>query len=262
MKISLVINCDSRPQNDSFGGSNLMGVVNEDFLFDGVWNKVKFFDGFEKEVIVYIDQHEFVPEHLLHEIHSIADTVIVRQHTNEPSFNDWNYLRALSFVNNEIVIHIDQDTAMFANSKEEVHRLLGMLDNYEFISYPSYWTPYPVIDPSFDHIWCSTRFFMCLKKNLDLPEIIKCANDYNYWCDTYPVARKCPWLEHWIGSIAKYRNQKVFYPPMELDRYAIFSWGSYKSGTLPRLNMQSYEDVVQWIKDNGNIQYPCDIHVK
>lgn len=256
-KLSIIISCDTRPQRDSFGGENLTGVVNEDFLTDGIYNKVKFFDGFDKEVIVSIDEHLPVPENTLRYIRTLADVVLIRKHTNEDGFNDNNYLRSLHLASGDIIVKIDQDTALFAKDKFVVSDLLGTLDDCDFISYPSHWSPHPVIDNSFDHRWCSTRFFMCKKESLDLAEIEKCK-DYEYWCNTYPVNRKCPWLEHWIGSIAKYRNQEIYYPKMDTSNYIIFSWGSYEKYTLRRLNEMPYSEIEKWLSTHP-INYPCDI---
>lgn len=255
MKISLVVNCDNRPERNEFGGNNLTGVVNTDFLTAGIWNKRNFLKEFDKETIVYVDVHNEIP------YVELADTVVFRKHTDGNNFNDWNYIRALSLADGDIIIHADQDTCMFARNQDCVEGFISLIDLYDFVSYPSHWSPLPVSDNSFDHTWVSTRFFMCRRESLDMPEIIKCARDYDYWCNTYPVNRKCPWLEHWIGSIAKYRNQKIYYPPINLDDIAIFSWGSYKKGTLQYLNNIPYEEVKQFILNNGGVQYPCDINM-
>jgi len=151
-KISLVINCDTRPQRDSFGGENLTGVVNEDFLTDGIYNKVKFFDGFDKEVIVSIDEHLPVPEETLRYIRTLADVVLIRKHTNEDGFNDNNYIRSLYLASGDIIIKVDQDTAMFAKNSKAVSDLIGTLSDCDFVSYPSLWSPFPVFDDSFNHV--------------------------------------------------------------------------------------------------------------
>jgi hypothetical protein len=261
MKISIVINVDTRPQNDTFGGSNMLGCVNEDFIIEGVRNKIKFFDGFDKEVIVVVDEHNELDSGYFRWLNNHCDIVCVRRHTNELNFNDWNYIRGLQLASGDIIAHFDQDTVAFAPSKAEVEYLLGFLEEYDFVSYPSYWCPLPVHDDSFDHVWCSTRFFICERQSLDIPEIIKCQNDYDYWCEKYPVARRCHWVEHLIGSIAKYRNQSVYYPPLS-PSYTIFSWDKYVSGVLPRLNQMSYEEVVNYVNGCGGIHYPVDISAK
>lgn len=257
MKLSIVINLDTRSQND-LAEHMFAGCVNTDFLVDGVVNKIQAFDGFDKEVIVYIDEHNAVEVDIFRQLSAMCDTLCIRKHTSEINFNDWNYLRALQLATGDIVIHFDGDASMFSKSKEATGRFLDLLNSHDFVSYPSYWSPTAVHDETFDHVWCSTRFFMCKRSSFDFEEIIKCANDYQYWCERYPVNRKCFWLEHWIGSIAKYREQSVYYPPLDLDNIAIFSWGSYKSGTLKQLNEMDYEQVKQWIY-NHPIHYPVDI---
>jgi hypothetical protein len=261
MKISIVINVDTRPKNDTFGGSNMLGCVNEDFLIAGIQNKIKFFDGFEKEVIVFVDEHQELDSGYFRWMNKWCDVVCIRKHTSENNFNDWNYLRGLQLASGDVIAHFDQDVAAFASSPFNLRELFQHLDANDFVSYPSYWSPLPVIDNSFDHTWVSTRFFMCKRNSLDFAEIIKCQKDYDYWCEKYPVARKCHWLEHIIGSVAKYRYQKILYPPLSPD-YTIFSWDKYVSGVLPRLNQMSYEEVVNYVNGCGGIHYPVDISAK
>ena len=256
MKISLVINCDTRTPNDT-AEHTFDGCVNNDFLVDGVINKIKFFDGFDIEVIVFVDEHNAVEASVLNKLLSMCDTVATRKHTSEPNFNDRNYLRALQLAQGDIIVHFDQDSNAFAKSKESIEKFLSLLDTFDFVSYPSYWSPLPVHDETFDHTWVSTRFFMCKRSAIDFDELTKCF-DYDYWCDKYPVNRKCHWLEHWLGSIARYRKHSVYYPPLDLDNIAIFSWGTYRTGTIKMLNDMEYEQVKQWIY-NHPIHYPNDI---
>lgn len=261
--ISLVINCDTRQgfQSEQSSAEKMFeGCRSEDFIIDGVQNKIKFFDGFDIEVIVFIDEHESLPNHIFAKLLNIVDVLVVRKHTDEANFNDWNYIRALELATGDIVVHFDQDSAGFSRSKEDVQTFLDLLNEHDFISYPSHWSPFPVYDDSFDHTWVSTRFFMCKREALDFPEIIKCQKDYDYWCATYPVARKCHWTEHIIGSMAKYRGQKILYPPINIDSIAIFSWGSYTRGTLKTLNEMSYLEIRYWLNSHP-IEYPNDIHV-
>lgn len=258
MKLSIVINCDTRAQNNTFGGNNLTGVVNEDFLVDGVLNKHKFFSGFDKEIIVYVDRHNDIPDDVLSKLHDISDTLVVRKHTDEISFNDYNYHRALSLATGDIVFHLDQDTACFTNSQEYVQELIAHLDNHKFVSYPSHWTPKPVHDESFgNRTWASTRFFLCKRETLKLDELKNCIDDPEWGYQKYGDSpRRCNWTEHYLTLI---NNDSCFYPPVELHKGAIFSWSSYKSGTLNMLNNASYEQVKQWIIHRGSIQYPCDV---
>lgn len=257
MKISIVLNSDTRNENSN-AERMFSGCVNEDFLTDGLFNKIKFFSGFELEVIIVIDEHLSVPEKTLDYIRSLAHVVLIRKHTNEPCFNDWNYIRGLQLATGKIVCHFDQDTAAFANNQESVQELINLLEHYAYVSYPSHWTPNAVHDDSFNYRWVSTRFFMCKRETLNFPEIIKCLTNYEYFCETYKPSRVCPWTEHFLGLIA---NSSVIYPPIDLSKIAIFSWGSYDKYILQRLNNQSYEDVVNFINSKGGIKYPNDLHI-
>ena len=80
-EISILINCDTRPEREEQGGL-FNGAINMDFLTDGVYNKIKFFEGFDKEVILFIDKHNEIPKDVLNYVYSICDTVVVRRHTH------------------------------------------------------------------------------------------------------------------------------------------------------------------------------------
>lgn len=257
--LSIVINCDTRSQNLSFGGENLKGVSHRDLLTDGIYNKVKFFDGFDKEVIVYIDEHEPIDEDTLRYIKTLADCVVIRKHTNEASFNCYNYVRALQMANGEIICHIDQDTNCFTSSHEPIKEMISLLDMHKFVSYPSHWSPKPVIDESFgDRTWCSTRFFMCKAETLrfdELKEIIREPEiGYTHYGDSL---RRCNWLEHFLTLT---NGNDCLYPPMDIERYAVFSWATYDNYILKRLNELPYPQVRQFIESKGGVQYPCDIY--
>jgi len=255
--ISIVINCDTRPQNDEIG-QMFNGTVSRDYLVDGVINKVKFFDGYDKEVILYVDQHEKVPAEIIDAVSKMVDTLVIRNHTHEINFNEWNYHRALSLATGDIVCHVDQDTACFRSGKEYVDELLSYLSEYKFVSYPSHWTPAPVHDDSFGGMWwASTRFFICHRHTLKLDEWKKCIIDPEWMYEKYGDSpRRCNWSEHYLGKI---NGNSVFYPPVELHKGAIFSWSRYRTGTLKVLNDLDYELVKQWIVHMGSIQYPCDV---
>lgn len=255
--ISIVINCDTRSSN-SEAEHMFSGCVNEDFLIDGVINKIKFFDGLDKEVIVYIDEHNAVPQNVLNVLLSICNIVVVRKHTSEESFNDWNYLRALSLASGDIICHVDQDTACFSDVGNYVDELICHLDKHKLVSYPSHWTPAPVHDDTFQNKWwASTRFFLCERETLKLDELARCIEDPIWMYEKYGDSpRKCNWLEHYL---AKINGNDVFYPPVELHKGAIFAWKSYKTGTLRMLNDCPYEGIKQWIIHRGGIQYPVDV---
>jgi len=259
MLISLIISCDTRNENLSFGGENLKGVVSLDFLDSGIFNKIKFLDGFEKEVIVCIDEHNPIPEETLKYIRSVSDCVLISKHTSEPKFNDNNYVRALSLASGNIVIKIDQDTACFTNSKEYVQELIDLLETYTYISYPSIFSPNPDVNDNYDYWWCSTRFMMYKRESLDLTELRKCLDDMDYLYNKYPASIRNPWTEHIIGLMAKYNGKGVYYPPIQQDKGLIFSWARYDNYILRRLNEYTYEQVKEWVAARG-IVYPNDIH--
>lgn len=262
--VSIVINADTRAgfqENHTEATEMFKGCVSEDFLTDGLFNKIKFFDGFDKEVILFIDEHNPVPETTLSYIRSMADVVVIRKHTNENKFNDYNYLSALQLARGEIIVHFDQDCAAFTSSPEPINHLIKLLDKYDYISYPSHWTPDATHDPNYDYMWCSTRFFICKKETLDFTEIKKCLSDSDYLYSKYPASVRNPWTEHVLGLIAKHTGNGVYYPPISLDQYAIFSWASYQKGLLQWLNNISYEQVKNFINEKNGIQYPNDIRL-
>jgi len=254
--ISIVINADTRPIRNAEHGLS-KGVVNRDFLLHGVVNKIKFFEGFPIEVILHVDEHEPVPN--LSELTQLCDTIIVRKHTDEPKFNDYNYLRAMSLASGEYVAHFDMDTAAFTESPKPIKNMLAMLEHHDFISYPSHWSPDAVHDDSFDYRWASTRFFICKREKLNTQRYRELLADYVATYEAYPASRKCHWTEHIIGLVAKYDGKGVYYPPIVND-HLIFSWGSYTEGTIQQLQQLSFDEVVNYVNARGGIHYPNDVH--
>lgn len=257
MKLSIVINADTRNQKDEMGGM-FSGVVNEDFLTYGVQNKINFFNGFDKEIIIHVDEHNPVSEELIAKLTNLSDKLIIRKHTDENSFNDWNYHRALSMATGDLVCHVDQDTACFTSGKEYVDELIGYLDDYKFVSYPSHWTPRAVTDETFGkRTWASTRFFICKRESLKLDELAECIKEPEWGYQKYGDSpRRVNWTEHFLSLI---NEDSVYYPPVQLHFGAIFSWSKYKQGTLEILNQMNYEEVKQWILHRGGINYPADV---
>lgn len=255
MKISIIINADTRNENSS-ADTMFNGTVNLDFITDGVIQKKKFFDGFDIETILYIDVHNPLEQKTIDYLSKIVDILVLRKHTDEHSFNDWNYIRALQLATGDIVCHFDQDSNAYSDSKGNVQELIGLLDTYSYVSYPSHWTPNAVEDASFNYKWVSTRFFICKRETLNFTEIEKCLTDYEYFCEKYKPSRACHWMEHFLGLIS---NSDVYYPPIQLDKIIIFSWGSYDKYTLQRLNNFTYEQVKDFVKSKG-IAYPNDIY--
>ena len=257
MKLSLVINADTRQTNNE-QGAMFNGVVNAEFLTDGLINKIKFFDGFDLEVIMHIDKHLDIDADTLNFLQSKCDILLIKKHTDENSFNDWNYHRALSLASGDLVCHFDQDTNAFTSSKNYVDELISYLDAYKFVSYPSHRTPRAIFDETFgQRTWASTRFFICKRESLKLDELAECIKEPNYGYNKYGDSpRRCNWTEHFLSLI---NNDSVFYPPVELHKGAIFTWSKYKEGTLASLNQTDYEYVKQWILHMGGVQYPVDI---
>lgn len=275
-KISIVINLDSRPgfmgdSSEKLGGV-YSGTRSIDYFTDGVLNKIKFFDGYEKEVTVFIDIHEPLPEVTEKELLSmqregIIDNLVFNKHTKTylgmkiyPKFMDINYLNAMILSRGKYLAHFDGDMAAFINDGSVISQWLGWLKTgkYDYISYPSRWSPRPVNDPDFDYDWVSTRFFICEREIIDYTEILKCLRSNDYLYGKYgEKKRKCPWMEHILSIIGG--PAKVFYPPMEPNRYALFSWGQYHSGILKKLNEMPYEKVIEYVRSCGGVGYPCDV---
>lgn len=253
--LSLVINCDTRPQRDSQDGL-FSGVVNEDFLTDGIFNKIKFFDGFDIETIVFIDEHLPVPEKTLEYLRTICDTVVIRKHTHEEHFNDKNYLSALALARGTYIAHFDQDTNAFTSNRESIQYMIDLLEQYKFVSYPSIWTPCAVDDKSFEgRMWASTRFFICKKETLKFDILNDCVDEPEFAYSTFGnVARRCNWLEHYL-TLAN--NNSVYYPPIQTEKYTIFTWEKYETYTLRRLNELPYEEIYNW-HNTHPIFYPCN----
>lgn len=242
--ISVVINCDTRSQRDEQSGL-FNGVVNLDFLTDGIFNKIKFFDGFDIEVIVYVDEHNPVDEKTLDYLRAICSCVVIRKHTNENSFNDYNYLSALSLARGKYIAHFDQDTAAFSRSKDSILYMIDLLEQHKFVSYPSFWSPNAVHDPSFGgRMWASTRFFMCKRETLKFDVLRACIEEPEWAYKTLgDVPRRCNWLEHFL-TLAN--DNSVYYPPIQTQNYTIFTWEKYETYTLKRLNEFSYDDIFNW----------------
>jgi hypothetical protein len=257
-KISLIINCDTRPERDNQNGM-FNGVVDRDFLTEGIKNKQKFFEGFDIETIVFIDKIEDISVQALDFLHQSCTTVVVRKHSEENKFNDRNYISALSLARGEIICHIDQDVNLFASSKESVQEFINLLDQYDYVCYPSHWSPNPTHDPNYDYYWASTRFFFCKRETLDFTEIIKCLFDSEYLYGKYPASVRNPWTEHILALISKYSGKGVFYPRVEMDKTIIFTWSGYEKSTIKKLNEMSFQEVKEWVLSKGGIQYPVDV---
>jgi len=275
--ISIVINVDTRPgwdQDLSQQSTMMNGTRSFDFMSEGVRNKVKAFKDFETEVTLFVDVHEpltqeamFVLDHMMN-VEKILDNLVINRHNEGflgqdyfPKFNDLNFLNAMIMSRGKYLVHFDGDMNIFLPNSDFIKKHLKMLDDgtYDYISYPSPWSPDAVHDPDFqDYMWASTRFFMCKRSIIDYSEILACLVDSDYMYDKYgDKKRRCPWLEHVLGIMAG--KGRVFYPPFDAAEALIFSWSRYMSGTLSKLNAVTYAQVLAFVTQNGGVQYPCDV---
>lgn len=265
--ISCVVNIDSRPENDT-NQQMFNGVVSRDFMYDGIVNKRKLFEGFDAEFIVFCDEHEPLTEKQVSDLRQVSDVLIIRKHNKkfediEPyaAFNDLNYMNALSMARGKYVFHFDGDVSAFTSSTQPIQEYIDLLEQYDYVSYPSIWSPNPVHDESFGgKYWVSTRFFCCKRTTLDFSEIMKCQLDYDYWKDTYPVPRLCHWTEHILSSISWHKGKGVYYPPVQFERFILFTWENYHKYTLQRLNGQSFEEVNNWVCSKS-FHYPNNLTI-
>lgn len=268
--ISIVCNLDSRTgvgeAVSEFTGHN-HGARHWDFFVHGLANKLRFFSGFKVELIVLIDEHEPVPEAILNQVRMMADCVIVRAHSRHYRgveqvgyFNDLNYLRALFMASGEIIVHFDADTAAFTRDIETVDGLLARLGLYRFVSYPSQWSPVPVIDLSFGrHTWASTRFFACQRETLQFDVLERALREPQWAYDQFGrPPRELPWLEHFLALT---NGESVIYPPRDDANLLIFCFSKYVSGALPILNKISYDEVLNFVNSKGGICYPNDVRI-
>ena len=262
MKLSVIINVDTRPSKGEHEGL-FAGTVSRDYLVDGLLNKKKFFQGFDCEFIVFIDEHQKVDALTLDTLREHADTIVLSKHSKhyrgiEPfgPFNDINYLRAFAMARGNTICHFDQDVAAFTSGKEVVENLLTLVESgqHKFVCYPSIHSPHPVHDDSFQNKWwASTRFFICKRAAIDLTALEKCIMEPQWGYQTYGTPpRQCPWTEHFLGLMNGF---SVYYPPVELDKWAVFPWAKYTQGTLAKLNQMPYGDIAKRLYESGGLPY-------
>jgi len=271
MTISLAINLDTRPgfmEQKTEQSQMLDGARSLDFFTHGIMNKIRFFEGHDVEVTVFIDVHDPLPKGIQDQLldmqtSKVISNLVFNRHNENylgsycPKYNDLNFMNAMILTRGEYLVHFDGDMAAFINDKGVVNEWLQWLDSgkYDFICYPSQYSPHPAVDPDFDYDWASTRFFICKREMIDYTEILKCLRDSNYLYGKYgDRKRRCPWTEHVLALING--PAKVFYPPIQPSRCLVFSWSRYYSGVLKQLNEWPYNKVKQYVKA---IKYPCDV---
>ncbi len=275
-RLSIVINLDSRPGfMEAVSNEKQMhqGTRSLDYFTRGVINKRKFFEGlgYDLEVTVFIDVHDPLPKTVLDELHRMLEQKIIHNlafNTHVEyymsmdlfKYNDINYLNAMSLSRGELLVHFDSDVAAFRDDPGPITEWLSWIENgkYDFVSYPSPWSPNPDSDPGWTHNWASTRFFMCKRSFIDHTEIVKCLADSEYLYGKYGEPyRRAPWTEHILGHMSS--RDRVFYPPINIDKYLIFSWSNYHSGVLEKLNAMPYLGVAQYVMESGGLGYPCNV---
>jgi hypothetical protein len=269
MRISVVINGDTRPGLFESGPTGAKTTMSIDYLKEGVDNKLNFFRGHEVESHLYIDIHEPLSKEDLWDISQRVDDLTLHKHTEKygsmdyyPTHIDLNMLTALIQARGDFVAHFDWDMAAFRNEGSNVvDTWTGWLNEgkYDYISYPSNYSPRASNDPGFNYDWASTRFFLCKRSALDHTEIMKCLNNAEYLYEKYGAGseRKCYWMEHILGMIAG--KGRVFYPPLNVGDHMIFSWSKYFNGVFGALNKMSYGDVSKYVQSCAGIHYPCDV---
>lgn len=262
--ISVVCNFDTRPPNDD-ATEMFNGVRNRELLVAALVNYRRFFQGFDFELLVHIDEHEYLDSCTLNTIRDLADSVCVRRHSKRfagheafQKFNDVSYKDAFAQARGEIIVHFDGDTACFARSPADVQDWLNNLKTNSIVSYPSIHSPDPVVDESFDCFWASTRCLALRRCDLKITEWERCLLDGNYLNEQYgEVKRDLGWLEHILGRMTR----SVIYPPMQPD-LLMFSWEKYSEGVLTKLNQMSYDAVRDYVVDCGGIGYPNNLNAK
>lgn len=273
--VSIVINLDTRPGfldgKIVKDGKIMDGPRSIDFLTHGVMNKIKFFEGYEQEVTVYVDVHDPIPQETINELVAMQTrgeihNLCLNKHTENlggtyyPKWNDLNFLNAMAMARGNLICHFDGDMSAFRANKDVIDEWIGWIDEgkYDFVSYPSVWSPGPVVKTDWEYWWASTRFHLCRREFIDYTEILKCLSDSEYLYGKYGDKKhRCPWYEHVVGMMAG--PGRVFYPPADHNKALVFAWQSYQSGLLDRLNKMSYPEVVAWVMSRGGISYPCDV---
>jgi hypothetical protein len=279
MKISLIYNLDTRPKfldeyQEINAGSG--GCQSIDFFIEGLENKIKFFEGYELEVIVYIDIHEEIPGDTVIKLNKmkaqgVINVLIIEPHTDErygsdysKNNNDLIYAECLSLATGDYVAHFDSDVIAYKAPGVDMFEFYRyLLDKYLFVSIPSNHSPHcvpkdhPILEP-LGYQWASTRFFICRRETLpSLVELKKCF-DNNYLKNKYGLYALPNCIEHILGVIAG--PDQVYYPPLEMDSYFIASWASYHQGTIETLNKKDYNIVKKYIVDTcGGIQGVGDV---
>ena len=251
MIISVVINTDTRQGYLSkentvgdFGVGSLQGVRSKDLLTDGIRQKIKYFDGYQIQLILFIDVHEPISKELMGEMKEIVfacgndSKIITKPHSkNRHRWNDWLYIDALKEATGAYVVHFDQDCNAY---KKEGSNIVESY--FAYLNAGSKYVCQPwdgVGDPMYH---ASTRFFICKRETLNFADIESSL--------VTPFRGKHnPCLEFSLGILAG--EGTVLYPSRNDDDYIIFSWAKYHVGLIKYLNEKPYDEVINYIRDCG-----------
>jgi hypothetical protein len=164
--------------------------------------------------------------------------LVIKSHNRtKDRWYDLITLEALKLAIGSYIVHLDQDSNAFRTDDcDIIDRYITWLESeYKYVCQP--WNG--VGDPM---IHASTRFFICKRETLDFELIEKSLVN--------PLLGKHnPCLEFTLGILAG--DGKVLYPPREDDKYIVFSWAKYFSGTLERLNKLPYSKIKLYIDSCG-----------
>lgn len=255
--LSIVINADTRKgyldtEKTSIGDyapGGQEGCRSVDFLIEGVKNKMNFFRGYDCQCILYIDEHEKISDELYDQLWDLVKTysphskVVVREHNRKRHrWYDYIYIEALKEAYGDYVVHFDTDTTAFVtNESPIIEKYFRWLNNgYKYVCYP-------IGKDEPQMWWASTRFFICKRETLNIPEIENCIHN-EYLAQHYGRIRYDPFpcvLEHTLGLMVN--EGEVLYPPRKDDEYIIFCWSTYFKGTLKRLNEMPPIDAITYI---------------
>jgi hypothetical protein len=268
MKLSIVINCDTRPNAgddfhciNNYGSGNLCGVHSLDFLTHGVIAKNRYLEGCNRETILCVDLHDPIPVHIKMEIDRLIidgeiNRIITWPHSKEKHrWNDDIYVRSLREVSSDAthIAHWDGDCIGYKREGVNiVEKYLSHLANgYKYVCQQT-----PLDNSVHGMFWASSRFFFCEKSTLDLDEVERCLDD-KYRSNKLPEWH-LPCMEHILGALSG--EGSVLYPPSDDYNFCVWSWVHYYAGTIKKLNSMSYDEVKKYVfEDCGGLLGASDM---
>lgn len=250
-RVSIILNADTRPVCPEFQGM-WNGVRSRDFISAAnLINKRKFFEGYETELIVFIDEHEPLTQSEYDALHQHCDCLVVRKHSkyyrgNDPfgPFNDVNYWQAFAMCRSDYIAHFDQDVVAFKRSKDVLDWMFDEIDSgrHKFVCYPSPHSPDPCVNEKYQgKFWASTRFFLAKRDAIKLDDLERGIRDNTWFFEKYgtpPVVN--PWTESFLSQMNGF---SVIYPPVALHQWAVFPWAKYIDGTIEKMNGMEYAQI-------------------